>query len=448
MKRQWLTQMALGFGGLFLVSTASAITADEIDRIRHQQVIEMKGVDLPMLQGKSANQMSVLAYKTGKIEPVPYQFDDIDEKGAVFMSQGKAKLRGRQDIFEAHDSLLLMYQDGGERMPAEMQDGTRVISEIRVGDGGREKFFYVMEGPGVRSSKRYVNFDPASGLIETEYYSVQTDPSNFVNWSNFTYKSFQDKTKITLLDTLKVRMSAGVLASAARVTLDNRNVETRVIQVRQGAIRSTVLADAQLKVFGVPVVSVDMHMDLLPKAEDVRANVHIPAVIATLLRDPSLSISLDGNDLRGSVVRTALGPKEYAVVDGQMSDVEKTILEKGIDNQNTWVWLSTGKNFDIIADMKVPSNVTVPASVLYEDSVSVEDKPENFTGQLPNIGYKFKKIQIDDTFAFRFMLQFSDDMGRLDPDVFAQVVKSQPPVAATQPASVKQFAGQPRPIMN
>lgn len=448
MMRQWLSKLALGLGGLLLTHSVFAITPAEIDLIRKQQVIELKGVDLPMLLGKSANQMSVLAYQNGKLESVPYQFDDIDEKGAVFMSQGKEKLRGRLDIFEAHDSLLLMYKDGGTRMPSDMQEGSRVISEIRIGEANNDKFFYVMEGPGVRSTKQYVKFDANTGFVETEYYSVQTDPTNFLMWTNFSYKGYQDKSKTTLLDSLKVRMSAGLLANAAQITLDNRNVETRVVQVHQGAIRSTVLVDANLKVLGVPIITVDLHMDLLPKSEDIRANVHVPAIIASLLRDPSLSISLDGNDLRGSVVRTALGPKDYAVVDGKTSDIEKEISKHGVDNQNTWVWLSTGKNFDIIADMKVPANFTAPVSVLYEDDEKLVDTPEVFPGQLPNVGYKVSKIPINDTFPFRFILQFSDDMGRLDPDVFAQVVKSQPPMVATQPNSFKQFAGQPRAIIN
>ncbi|HET8705377.1 MAG TPA: hypothetical protein VFM46_03660, partial [Pseudomonadales bacterium] len=120
-----------------------AITPAEIDLIRRQQVMELKGVDLPMLLGKSATQMHVVAYQNGKMEAVPFQFDDIDEKGEVFMSQGKENLRGRLDIFEAHDSLLLMYQDGGQRMPPELQEGSRVLSEIRIGDSNHEKFFYV-----------------------------------------------------------------------------------------------------------------------------------------------------------------------------------------------------------------------------------------------------------------------------------------------------------------
>ena len=448
MLRQWISTVAIGLTGLIFSSATLAITPSELDLIRKQQVIELKGMDLPMLLGKSANQMSVLAFQNGAIEAVPYQFDDIDEKGEVFMSQSKEKLRGRLDIFEAHDSLLLMFKDGGERMPSDMQEGSRVISEIRLGEGEHEKFFYVVEGSAARTSKHYVKFNADTGFVETDYYSLQSDPHNFVMWSNFTYKAYQDKSKNSLLDSLKIRLTSGVFGGMASITLDNRNIETKVLQVRDGAIRSSVLVDATIRVLGVPVMGVDLHMDFLPKAEDIRANVHVPAILATMLHEPSMSISLDGNDLRGSVVRTALGPKEYAVVDGQMSAIEREMVAHGVDNNNTWVWLSTGKNFDVIADMKVPSNFKAPVTAFYEDDETLVDKPENYPGQLPNIGYSVSKIPVDDTFPFRFMLQFSDDMGRLDPEIFAQVVKSQPSMVATQPRNFNQFAGQPHAIVN
>lgn len=447
MLRQWISTVAIGLTGLTFSSATLAIAPSELELIRRQQVIELKGMDLPTLLGKSANQMSVLAYQNGAIEAVPYQFDDIDDKGEVFMSQSKEKLRGRLDIFEAHDSLLLMYKDGGDRMPSDMQEGARVISEIRLDEGEHEKFFYVVEGPAARTSKHYVKFNADTGLVETDYYSVQSDPHNFVMWSNFTYKAYQDKSKISLLDSLKIRITSGIMGGVARVTFDNRNIDTKVLQVRDGAIRSSVLVDASLKVLGISVMSMDLHIDFLPKSEDIRASVHIPAIIATVLHEPSMSISLDGNDLRGSVVRTALGPKEYAVVDGSMSQIEKDIVAHGVDNNNTWVWLSTGKNFDIIADMKVPSNFNAPVTALYEDDETLVDKPELYPGQLPNIGYKVSKIPVNDTFLFRFMLQFSDDMGRLDPEVFAQAVNSQPSMVATQPNNFKQFAGQPHAII-
>ena len=142
------------------------------------------------------------------------------------------------------------------------------------------------------------------------------------------------------------------------------------------------------------------------------------------------TISIDGNNLLGSQVLTAFNPTTPTLVDGKMSTQEAALLDEIIDEEMSWIWLSTDAGFDIYTELYIPSNFEAPISLHYVDNLSLEEKPERFTGQGPNIGYKMHQIPIDDTFQFRFDAYFTDTIGALTPQEFAVRIKDIPAVAS------------------
>jgi len=128
-------------------------------------------------------------------------------------------------------------------------------------------------------------------------------------------------------------------------------------------------------------------------------------------------------------VLTAFNPVTPTFVDGKMSNKETALLEEIIDEEKSWVWLSTDAGFDIYTELHIPSNFEAPISLHYVDNLNLEEKPERFTGQGPNIGYKIHQIPIDDIFQFRFDAYFTDTIGILSPQEFASRIKDIPAVA-------------------
>lgn len=391
-----------------------------------QQVVELKGLDLPELLGVSYEKMSLFVYEQGVLAPIPYQFDDINEQGSVYFSKGRFPLKGQEGILDEHDSLLLLFSDLGAKLYDYKAYGNRILAEVKVSHFDEDRYVYVLQGVQTKID-HYVSFNRETGLLKTNHMSIKTNPDNFLDWQKVIYNNYNGPQHESLLDTIKLRLNAGLLTSVPRATLDNRNIDTTIIDVHHGPIRTTLLLDTKIKVLKIPVMAMDLQFSLLPQEIAMRAFIDVPPVLAKLLNQPNASITIDGNDLHGSIIRTALGSKEPVIVDGKMDERELELVKQGgINNEHTWMWLSTRRNLDLMALLYVPKNFHAPISLFYEDDKNLSEKPERFLGQSPRLGYMIHHIPVNDTFDFQLNLLLSDNMSETDPQEFARLYKTQP----------------------
>lgn len=412
-----------------LLSSVSA--AQTIPLAMQQQVVEIKGIEVPELVGVDFDQVAMFTFEQGVLAPIPFQFDDIDEDGNVHFQENQVPLRGSAGVLDEHDSLLVRYQDMGSRLPDYKAYGNRILAEVRATHNDVDRYFYVVQGVEPENPPSFTSYDQETGRIETSHFTLDTHPSNFFIWDKFVYKNYDGDQNVSLIDTLKMRLNAGLLARYPRITLDNNDIETRLLAVREGPLRTTLLIDATVRAMNVPVIFITLHFDVYPQEVDIRALVDVPAVLAKMLNKPRATVTIDGNDLHGSIVRTALGPKRPVVVDGVMEPEEEKLVGDGVDNDNTWIWLSTRRNLDVLAQFYVPKNFDAPISLVYQDDKELKEKPERVQGQSPNVGYHLADIPVDDTFDFQMRIMVTDTMGDMEPVEFARVAKT-PPIIATQ----------------
>lgn len=424
-----LVNLALGS----ITSIASASPEHQF-QIEKQQIIELKAIELPELVGKSFSKLTFLSVKNGILIPVPHQLEDFDERGQSWFKDADVPLLGKEGIIDPHDSLLFRYEDTGQRLDAYNTGFTRIVAEIQIlGSLTNEvRYLYVTDQLNGFQYKPLTQYDQKAGIIKSDHFTLHTNPKDFLSWNDFTYASYQGEQQNSLLDTLKLRIAAGVLFDSATITLDNNDIQTEVLAVKQGPIRTIILAKSQLTFASIPVVFLDIRFNVLPQQFNIDVNIDVPAVISTLLSNPRATISIDGNNLLGSQVLTAFTPTTPTLVDGKMSDQEAALLDEIIDEEMTWIWLSTDAGFDIYTELHIPSNFKAPISLHYVDNLDLEEKPERFTGQGPNIGYKMHQIPIDDIFQFRFDAYFTDTIGALSPQEFAVRIKDIPAVASQQ----------------
>ena len=401
-------------------------------QVEAQQIIEFKAIELPELVNKPFEKLTLLAVKNGLLIPVPHQFEDIDENGQSWFKEDGTPLLGRKGIVDPHDSLFFRYADTGQRIDAFNSGFTRIAAEIQVlsSQTNEIRYLYVTDQLAGFQYKPLTQYDQKAGIIKSDYFTLHTKPEDFLSWNDFTYNNYQGEQQNSLLDTLKFRLAAGVLFNSATITLDNNDINTEVLAVKQGPIRTIILAKSQLTFASIPVVFLDIRFNVLPQQFNIDVNVKVPTIISTVLSNPQATISIDGNNLLGSDILTAFNPVTPTKVDGRMSGREKELLSHTIDNGESWVWLGTNAGFDIYTELHVPSNFKAPISLHYVDDVNLEEKPERFAGQGPNIGYKIHQIPINDTFRFRFDAYFSDTIKGITPQEFAFRIKDIPAVAS------------------
>lgn len=412
------------FVAIMLLSAASMATFKPMTEIAAFQTIMVEGEDLVDVLGEPIDSISLAAVIDDEMEPVPFQIDEYNDGGAVYFENWSVPIDGQQHIFDKADKLLFLQKDAGSRrQPYHRYDG-RFIAEVALTDEeGVTRYVYVVKGSRLRSDEQYVRYSAEDGLVETDFYSLTYNPDNHVVWDDFTLVNYSGDENP--LDALKLRLDAGLITSFSKTTLDNNQIVAIPAGEHIGPIRATTQMDLTLWLFKMPMLQVSLQIHHYPKSIVYDVRMLIPEVRRKLLVNPTLSMSLDANNLLGTTVRTALGPKQVGVVDGELSDVELQLIEAGATAIDNWVWASTHRNLDIVAFFDFLGDISEPLSMLYVDDKLLEDPPERFPGQLPNMGYKIENLPDSGFFGFTTSLYISNGF-KGKPEDFTQSIRTMP----------------------
>lgn len=411
----------------FILATVFFLSCLAQSAVAH--VIELQGQQLPGLVGQAMGSYGFFAVKDGQLQPVAYQWVPWSlENTPWFASDDELHSTSKANTIEPLTHLLLRFEDGSTRYVKSPADTIRPMAEIRVNYNQQQHFFYVVKNPYLHSTKPYVTFDPVKMQIKTTQYALFMDPKNMLDWKNFYYKGYQspDGAQQSILDTMKLRLSAGVFTGHARITLTNDNLVPHIKEVINGSLAVLAYADTSLKVAGIKVLSIHNYFVIKPNQTDIYARFTLPGAAKLVLESPSVSISLDGNALNGSRLSTSWTGNSVATTDGQVSVTEKRMLNQTMP-RNGWIYFDTGNHFSLLAQLQFSKNLNVPVSLVYQDSAAEENKPERFPGQQPNVGFSMQNLPFGEQFAFMVRLIYSNDSSE-DSQQYARNLLSAPQV--------------------
>jgi hypothetical protein len=396
-----------------------------LSKARHQQILSVEGRVLSELIGQSIEKIAVFSVNSeGKRNPIAFQVNEKTTEGFTYFKEANIPLNGRLGILDETDEVIFMLRDTGKKLNyKEITEKNLIELAAETEDGPRYAYVSQSQKKTVFPSK--VSFNEQTGKIKSDYYELSLDKKNPINWKSFQYVSFIDKKKESILDTLKIRVKTGVFSRFTKITLDNDNLKAKLLSVKEGEITTTLLMKMQVVVANIPVMSLLLYMDAQPQQISIHSRADVPKIAKSVLVNPSMSLSLDGNNLWGSQVKTALSP-DAMIVDGVLSQQEQQLAKGGISNDNNWIWFGTGRGFDLLAYMSVPKHFDAPIKLLYEDSEKMIDQPERFLGQGPNLGYRIEDFTAGKVLVFQANLVFSDSMGSLTPEKFAAQIQFPP----------------------
>lgn len=427
-----ITQTAAGLVGALalLFSVSSQASLKPLTDIAAFQTIAVEGEDIPAALGEAIDTLSLAAVIDDEMEPIPFQIDEYNEGGAVYFEGWSVPIAGAQHILDKTDKLLFLQKDAGTRRLAEHRfDGQFVAEVALMGGDGVTRYVYLLKDSRLRSDEQYVRYSAEDGLVETDFYSLAYNQENHVVWDDFTIMNYSGDENP--LDSLKLRLDAGLLTSFSTTTLNNDQIIAQPAGENIGPIRTTTQLDLTLWLFKVPMLQVSLQIHHYPKSVIYDARMVIPAVRRKLLVNPTLSMSLDGNNLLGTTVRTALGPKQAGIVDGEINDIEHQMIEASASAVNNWIWASTHRNLDILAFFEFLGETMEPISTQYLDDKLMVDEPERFIGQLPNMGYRIENLPDDGFFGFATSIYISNGF-KGEPEDFTQAIRTMPELRVTQ----------------
>lgn len=395
------------------------------------QIWQLEAGPLDSLHGQPISQYSFFTFNDGRFDPVPHQWLDMSTEGLpYFTSDESAEPAGQAGTIDATDRLLLRREDGGERLSQRVPE--QVVAEIRASVPGDERYYYVVRNAYRQATQRYVKFDPDKMVIKSTDYALFMDQDNLLVWNDFFFRSYKGTSgqRETLLDTLKIRLSTGVFTENNRLTLDNRNLEPRIEEIVEGPLAWGVHATTTLTVARVPVARIRNYFLLMPQQVDIHTRFKLPAVARTVLQDPHISMSLDGNQLYDGKLVTSWTGSRVAVTDGVMSADEQAMVGEAMQGK-PWLWFGTGRGFDLLAELDFREGFDKPVRLLYQDDATLANIPERFPGQLPNVGFTIEDLPIGKEFYFVASMFFSEDSNGQAPGQYANSTLPNPAIEFT-----------------
>ena len=135
----------------FTVTAEAQCRFDPLDQAR---VVKISGAQLPASYGMSLSSLSVMRVEKGRLIPVAYQFDEMDQKGMVWFADSGFELAGSPGQLDGQDQLLMMLTDAGPRAPADLKpEQGELVARLTVAE---DCHFYLVQGNPERSDNYYV----------------------------------------------------------------------------------------------------------------------------------------------------------------------------------------------------------------------------------------------------------------------------------------------------
>ncbi|PCJ21811.1 MAG: hypothetical protein COB04_02505 [Gammaproteobacteria bacterium] len=434
------------------------------ERFRHVVTLTVK--DIPKLDQNVISELSVQSIIDGKLQAIPFQIDEYNQKSNFYYEGKEAPALGTVGVMDEKDELVFMYHDTGPKLTDQHPQSGTLMLELSFQDGDETRYAYVIKNSAERSTKKYVDYNVETGLIKSDYYTLEVDTKNPLNWKSHTYRTF-NRDDSNIIDTLKIRISGELFGPWATLTLDNDNLKPTIIGVKHGPVRTIVKMDTRVSIAGIPVPLAKLMMHYYLNEQHLSAPVYadIPALgfLLRVIDKPSVSVSVDFNRLEGAEVYTAKGPKEASIVDGELSETEKLFDIAGVTGdlkdlstvklENNYLYMDTKRDYHILALLHIfPESLAVndldlierslalfgeDLGVLYFDDEKYRNKPEFVPGAHPEVGYDIsletssKGEDITGRVEIRFAinLYFLDQIGTGGPEQFEQQVRNPPELA-------------------
>lgn len=407
-----------GWAGTALASVLPPLSENDA-----YKPILVEGEDLPMALGVPLEELSLAAIVDDVMEPVPFQIDQYNEGGAPWFKGWEIPFAGTPGRFNPTDKLLFIYKDAGPRRDSGVPvDGT-VLADIELRDmDGVERHVYLMRNSRLRSDEQYVRYSAELGLVETDFYSLRYQGNNHLRWDDLQFTGFVGERP---LDSMKLKVSGGVMMPQLRMDLTNDNMVAAPAGAIIGPIRTTTQADFNVHFMGVHVVQFSLQIHHYPKSVIYDVRGVMPGMLRQFAAEPTVSMEVDANGMLGAQVRTATGPQQAATVDGKMGELEKAMLQAGMSREQNWIWISSKRNLDILAFLDYAGDFNEPFSLLLQDDLHMQEDGEMFPGRLPSVGYRIENLPDGGSIGILASIYFSANFGD-EPGQVAQQLRTQP----------------------
>lgn len=375
-------------------------------------VVSVKGEELEQQSlGNSLSNLSVMVVHKNRLEPIPFQFDEVDFTGLTYMPEIKRyKIDGKEGILDKQDELVFMYRDGSPEQYTKgktmLVRGT-VLKEILLTYRDRApRYAYLVKDNHKRSDVSYVTMNTDRGTFDSTYFTMSWDPKNFSQMRNIIPKVGPEQGK-NVIDNVYFEVSTGIFHKNVRFGLNSKkHIYANILATKQGPIRVNALVKGRVKYAGIPSMPYYLNMIFTEQSISFRSRstpdgYKYAKYVTKILKDPGLYVSLDFHNIDGAQVsfHSIADADEIPTVDGKMSAIEHRVNEERLPGE--WFWIESGHGWSIFLSNNWPIiekglfdafMVGMSFHMVYEDDITKTTKYERFPGGEPRVGVEGKGI--------------------------------------------------------
>lgn len=379
---------------LLLLTLWPALPAEALETSRPTNVavlpLVLRGADVPALVGKPASSLTALACREGRLKPILFQVDEINEEERVvsfYGSKGRVAPDATPGVIDENDELIVMLRDLGPACDAEQVSrlrGEAVALEITAPYLPAPALLYLLVSErGYVPPERYLHYDPAAQTVKSAGYTWGYDPARPFFYDRVGFGEYQEEPHKNVFDRIKTRFVANALGSLVQITITEDDIKGVLEGVRDGPVRVTREIRARVNVLpGLTVVALVsyQHYD---RGRVAKVRVELPRPAALFTSSMDVSFVHDFVDLRGIRVSTAMTP-EGVLVDGVMNAREDAIA------YGDRVWsLMSGLGINEVLVLQYDRGMQLTPALNFVDSESAANPPERVPGAMPAVGFQF-----------------------------------------------------------
>ena len=386
-----------GFACLAFSALCAAPVAAELGNVRFADVVSIAGSELGLFEGCAVEQLALLACKDNSgrelCEPVPFQVDEVDAQGHWVLDQGpQPNPDDPPEVLDANDRLLFMAGDARDRVGrADLPPDTAAI-EISVRDPltgeAHWAYFLAYRDRAPRSARSYVAYDPATDRVRGQRVTLGFRHGVPGYLAVDGTDVLADGTAATsVLDRFKVRATATFLWGLIRFSRNEDDVTSEFVAWRQGPIRVIRRQRQWVRIgWGIHSPTFGSYTYFYRDSAELPVSLYLNFPPTYFFGDIEVRAFLDFRDLRTwSVLVPDLS--EPIAVDGVMTAQKQRL------NQLPGSWFALrGPHVTLVQMLEVGASLaSVRRRLIYNETSTRHDPPEDVPGEEPAIGYRLDR---------------------------------------------------------
>ena len=366
---------------------------------REEDAVVIRGRDVMKNRGQRIDRLALLAKAQGRIQPIPFQVDEINADGEWVLPDVPPYLKVKSSPVEQdedrgaldeNDELVFMLRDSGDPMSgAEFPPLAQAVDEIMLSDpvGGGRSWVYLcsfLAGPPL-SDRDYVSYLFPQNRVVSDDYELGFSLEVPFSWDYISFRGAPN-----MIDRMKIRIGLKILGipysrNETHFKSDLSSYKDGPVRVIR-RVRSSFRLNRLLKTPSTASESI-----YYQNAVVVPFRVTVPVSLKTvrgMVSDLSIRGGVDMQNMHGWQLLAEASDARLAI-DGRMDEKEKSLQGIGA----SWFLLS-GPTGAFLCRMVLNRNwdgslqqLPLSTSFFYVDDDGSPDPPEFVPGQSPNVGF-------------------------------------------------------------